>query len=349
MIQDKFRTPEEAQAYLTTVRTIKNKHEKPTPPANLKAADLNDWYAQQRQRELAERKNREEAEAFIRGYRSKLNHVIIPTSPSRGGNDSIHEGSVVFEEGAQVSAEVEKLEKSIDEVNLDGDDMEDVEDDGNTDAEIESSGSDNDNDLGATEVEECKEEKVQEPIAKEQEVEEDKIREESNDNHVEEEISQGDNAEEPATEQEVGENDEGEESNDGNEEVIPETKVEDLESATNKQEVEENVGGEESNDRNEDAKVENVDSTNPDIESELKEDHTTTENDNDEVTISTEDPVTENLTDNKEEELDAEEKKEDRTEIETELTPVTNGENGWRFLISRGELLLPLLTILSCQ
>ena len=89
MIQDKFRTPEEAQAYLTTVRTIKNKHEKPTPPANLKAADLNDWYAQQRQRELAERKNREEAEAFIRGYRSKLNHVIIPTSPSRGGNDSI--------------------------------------------------------------------------------------------------------------------------------------------------------------------------------------------------------------------------------------------------------------------
>ena len=54
-------------------------------------------------------------------------------------------------------------------------------------------------------------------------MEEDKIREESNDNHVEEEISQGDNAEEPATEQEVGENDEGEESNDGNEEVIPET------------------------------------------------------------------------------------------------------------------------------
>jgi len=114
---DTFRTPEEAKAYLDSVRIIKNKQEKPTPPTNLSSADLNDWYSQQRQRELTLRKNKEEAEAFLRGYRSTMTYGGGPPSPSRrgSGNSHISHGTAIIDDESQVSvsSQVEKLDTHI--------------------------------------------------------------------------------------------------------------------------------------------------------------------------------------------------------------------------------------------
>lgn len=109
-----FRTPEEAQEYLSKLRKIKKERTKPTPPTNLKSSDLNDWYSQQRQFELQERKKREEAESLLRGYRAKyengsdLNKTISSTNGSM-----IAEGSIEIEENITVSDEIQKYEKDV--------------------------------------------------------------------------------------------------------------------------------------------------------------------------------------------------------------------------------------------
>ena len=63
-------SPEEAEAFLASQRLKRKTKDIPAPPKNLSSADLNDWYGQQRQRELEERRKREEAEAYLRGYRA---------------------------------------------------------------------------------------------------------------------------------------------------------------------------------------------------------------------------------------------------------------------------------------
>ena len=145
-----FRTPEEAQAFLKEVQTLKKKQEKPTPPTNLNSSDLNDWYSQQRQFELQERKKRIEAETLLRGYRgSKLDihsfasqssksgsgavHVHFPSEPKKksngigngngNGNGIVFEGSIVVKEGIDhVLDQVDKLEREVNSLTVDGDD-----------------------------------------------------------------------------------------------------------------------------------------------------------------------------------------------------------------------------------
>ena len=63
-------SPEEAEAFLASQRLKRKTKDIPAPPKNLSSADLNDWYGQQRQRDLEERRKREEAEAYLRGYRA---------------------------------------------------------------------------------------------------------------------------------------------------------------------------------------------------------------------------------------------------------------------------------------
>lgn len=122
-----FLTPEEAEAFLKSVQTAKRKQEKPTPPSNLSSSDLLNWYSKQRQLELEERKKREEAEAFLRGYRSKMDYQSggATNSSSINGDDKDGDGDekevdgnrlrgVVVTEGIEhVKTEVEKIEKDV--------------------------------------------------------------------------------------------------------------------------------------------------------------------------------------------------------------------------------------------
>lgn len=56
-----FLTPEEAQTYLSQLRLKKKSKDQLKPPTNLVAAELNDWYSQQRRIQLEEQKKRMEA------------------------------------------------------------------------------------------------------------------------------------------------------------------------------------------------------------------------------------------------------------------------------------------------
>ena len=97
-----FLSPEEAMAYLTKQR--KKTSNPPAPPSNLtSSAEISDWYMVQRQRELEERKKREEAEAYLRAYRGNGTvfvesaqqqpqvaslHTPIPSKDRRSGDSS---------------------------------------------------------------------------------------------------------------------------------------------------------------------------------------------------------------------------------------------------------------------
>jgi len=122
-----FRTPEEAQAFLKEVQTAKKKQEKPAPPTHLNSSDLNDWYSQQRQFDLNERKKRIEAETLLRGYRgSKLDSFesqsgAVPSSPKRKSNGIVVEGSIVEEGIDHVLDQVGKLEREVNVLNVDKD------------------------------------------------------------------------------------------------------------------------------------------------------------------------------------------------------------------------------------
>jgi hypothetical protein len=113
------------------VQTAKKKQEKPTPPTNLSASDLLAWYSKQKQLEVEERKKREEAEAFLRGYRPKLDYQqgtssTISNHSIHGGGDKDgtevdddtvkmnRVGGVIVTEGIEhVKTEVEKIEKDV--------------------------------------------------------------------------------------------------------------------------------------------------------------------------------------------------------------------------------------------
>ncbi len=105
-----FRTPEEAEEYLSKLQKIKKARTKPTPPTHLKSSDLNDWYSQQRQFELQERKKREEAELLLRGYRAKYENGSsdVNKSPTPPKSGLIAEGSIETGENIVVSDEIKK-------------------------------------------------------------------------------------------------------------------------------------------------------------------------------------------------------------------------------------------------
>jgi len=75
-----FLSPEEAMAFLAKQRKLQ---EQPiAPPSTLtSSSELSDWYMQQRQREIDDRRKREEAEAYIRSYKSQF-VSSISKSPS---------------------------------------------------------------------------------------------------------------------------------------------------------------------------------------------------------------------------------------------------------------------------
>ncbi|KAL7561486.1 hypothetical protein ACA910_010997 [Epithemia clementina (nom. ined.)] len=64
-------TPEEAQAFLTTMREAQHKRERlHQPPSNVSADGMdNAWFLRQRKEEQELRNRRREAEAILRNYR----------------------------------------------------------------------------------------------------------------------------------------------------------------------------------------------------------------------------------------------------------------------------------------
>lgn len=112
-----FLTPEEAQTYLADLRTQKKNKVKPTPPTNLPSAELNDWFTRQKRMQLEEQEKRIEAEKFLRGYRSKLDHVkpgsansSSPRRRTKSENSVEVDGIVITDEAIDnVMDEVHKL------------------------------------------------------------------------------------------------------------------------------------------------------------------------------------------------------------------------------------------------
>ena len=231
IIKAVFRTPEEAEAYLKSVQIIQKKQEKPTPPTNLKSSDLNDWYSQQRHKELDERKKREEAETMLRGYRSKFEYgkgasatatagassSSTPSPRSSGsisprGSGTIQEGSVMEEGLNGVSAEVEKLEKDVVKMVVHDEHNENEEIgalDEETDGELDSSSGGvvtNNDDEDDVQVQVVAEENVETKVAEDEDQQEEEI-------EVEEE-NEANEEEQPVPEEEK-EEDEGDATDDG--------------------------------------------------------------------------------------------------------------------------------------
>lgn len=113
-----FMTPEEAEAYLATIRQKKQKHLPPLkPPSNLSTSDLNDWYARQKQIEQLEKQRKKEAEDFLKSYRLKLDYdaqvhqsVSVETdniresiSKTKGNNNNSDNDSNFSEDPTNVS------------------------------------------------------------------------------------------------------------------------------------------------------------------------------------------------------------------------------------------------------
>lgn len=107
-----FMSPEEAAAFLSEQRSKRKSYVLPSPPNNLSSADLNDWHSLQRQRDLEERKRREEAEAFLRGYRG-----FVDTHPAVTNERSI-EKPVMFISDAKsrVYSKVQTATPTVDDV-----------------------------------------------------------------------------------------------------------------------------------------------------------------------------------------------------------------------------------------
>jgi len=109
-----FLTPEQAQAYLAQLQIEKKTKVNPIPPTNLPSAELTDWYSRQRKFDLEERKKREEAENFLRGYRSTLDHVNEKSkSPQRKKNTNRVYVEVAENSIDNVLLEVGKIEKEV--------------------------------------------------------------------------------------------------------------------------------------------------------------------------------------------------------------------------------------------
>jgi hypothetical protein len=82
-------TPEEAQAFLATMRDKSKTLQtaSPKPPADLSGAGVDAWYMQQKQRELDMRKRRQEAESILRGYRATYDGMATPGGNHRDNNN----------------------------------------------------------------------------------------------------------------------------------------------------------------------------------------------------------------------------------------------------------------------
>ena len=63
-------TPEEAQAFLASMRDKQKAQQAAAPPAHLSRDGMDAWYSQQKKREQELKKRRKEAESLLRGYRS---------------------------------------------------------------------------------------------------------------------------------------------------------------------------------------------------------------------------------------------------------------------------------------
>ncbi len=213
---------------MSKLQKIKKARTKPTPPTHLKSSDLNDWYSQQRQFDLQERKKRDEAELLLRGYRAKYENGSSdkPITPSKSGevaegsieteninvsdeikkynSDSILENESSKEE--QETDEVSNDEEKKDEVDVVAVDTEHVDETNSTDDDNESESVPKpvgipDDDLA--EKQETDVENVEEPASVEEVVEEN--HENGEETHVKEEetVVQAENVVEKVEEQET--------------------------------------------------------------------------------------------------------------------------------------------------
>ncbi len=345
---------------------MKKKNEKPKPPTNLKAGDLNDWYAQQRQRELIERKNREEAEKYLRGYRSKFSYDTIAPANSA---TPVTEGSVVAEEGAHVSDEVGKLQKGLDTFpSLSFDESEEAnEDEGDGDKYAVPEGGVVEE--GVAHVPE-EVEKLEEKIDASPTLNSDDVEETVTGDVVEADVEGDANDEDPATiveNEDVGTMEETTKGIDGQKDDEPEefslesstlleatAIVEDTETYESKTEsVEEPLKEDAIADENSDQGSEPEENTESlprsevdDALSEEKEDVPVPVVQNDDSSVAKEsltvsEQVAESVTENDEEGADVEQKKEEGTD--------TANDDGWRFLISRGTYWQSSSIMLDCQ
>ena len=83
-----FLSPEEADAYLAKQRKLQD--QPIVPPLSLtSSAEISDWYMVQRQRELEERKKREEAETYLRAYRGNGTVFVESTQQNRPQLNSV--------------------------------------------------------------------------------------------------------------------------------------------------------------------------------------------------------------------------------------------------------------------
>jgi len=142
-----FRTPEEAQEYLTKLQFQKKKTPtSPSPPSHLTTSDLNDWFSQQRRKDLEERQKRIEAENLLRGYRATIDFETSGESTGKSDTNAIVEP--IVEDTIVVSDEIDKHEQNLKEV----------------DTKIENQGIDIESDGNTTKLEEKKEEEHDEIV-----------------------------------------------------------------------------------------------------------------------------------------------------------------------------------------
>lgn len=346
---------------MDSVRVIKNKQENPTPPTNLAPTDLNDWYSQQRQRELAERKNRDEAEKFLRGYRSKFEYAASPKKKGRASLEDADGVMVIEEEGVDdVLAAVEKLEEKFGKLETEEGEVEkldeaedgvetvddDVDDEGETDAEIESSESCKEPDIA--EVEELLIKKDDDDEMLKQELEEpnnDEEEEMNTANEVEEVVKAEVETNQDVTESEVEklgdaieiESSKAEEPEENSEDVV-EPEVEKL---GNEVEIESG----EVNSANSEKYEEDANDNDAKIETKAETSILTTKSDNEEVIEERSEevavtPEAESIEEEPTEELEQEQEHDKESPSEQ---PAAAADDGWRFLISGGKLKLLLV------
>lgn len=90
-------TPEEAQAFLASMRDAQHKRERThKPPAGLNADGMDAWYLEQRKKEQEIRKKRHEAETILRSYRSSYTMGNVPSPRSVGGG--LEQADALFED-----------------------------------------------------------------------------------------------------------------------------------------------------------------------------------------------------------------------------------------------------------
>lgn len=113
-----FLTPEEAEAYIKSSKEHRAKNQTHTKaPSNLSKAGMNDWYHQQKNRYIEEKKKRMEAERFLRGYRqSYCSEELSVGSGTTVTTMSTHDASVKESVGGNRSSSPNDARDSKDEL-----------------------------------------------------------------------------------------------------------------------------------------------------------------------------------------------------------------------------------------